>query len=81
MWVAHIITFGKLKARMALRDVGRVLGLSYGHVDRLCKMVPFDPLDHLHYKSQLIGSQDLKKEVRNNPKVKKLLELSLKLKV
>ena len=41
--VAHIITFGKLKARMALRDVGRVLGLSYGHVDRLCKMVPFDP--------------------------------------
>ena len=41
--VAHIITFGKLKARMALRDVGRVLGLSYGHVDRICKMVPFDP--------------------------------------
>ena len=35
--VAHIITFGKLKARMVLRDVGRVLGLSYGHVDRLCK--------------------------------------------
>ena len=31
--VAHIITFGKLKARMVLRDVGRVLGLSYGHVD------------------------------------------------
>ena len=41
--VAHIITFGKLKARMALRDVGRVLGLPYGHVDKLCKMVPFDP--------------------------------------
>ena len=40
--VAHIITFGKLKARMVLRDVGRVLGLSYGHVDRICKMVPFD---------------------------------------
>ena len=41
--VAHIITFGKLKARMALRDVGRVLGLSYGHVDKICKMIPFDP--------------------------------------
>ena len=41
--VAHIITFGKLKARMVLRDVGRVVGLSYGHVDRICKMVPFDP--------------------------------------
>ena len=44
--VAHIITFGKLKARMVLRDVGRVLGLSYGHVDRICKMIPFDPQDH-----------------------------------
>ena len=31
--VAHIITFGKLKARMVLRDVGRVIGLPYGHVD------------------------------------------------
>ena len=41
--VAHIITFGKLKARMALRDIGRVIGLPYGHVDRLCKMIPFDP--------------------------------------
>ena len=41
--VAHIITFGKLKARMALRDIGRVLGLPYGHVDKICKMIPFDP--------------------------------------
>ena len=32
--VAHIITFGKLKARMAIRDVGRVLGMPYGHVDK-----------------------------------------------
>ena len=36
--VAHIITFGKLKARMALRDIGRVVGLPYGHVDKICKM-------------------------------------------
>ena len=35
--VAHIITFGKLKARMAFRDIGRVLGLPYGYVDSLCK--------------------------------------------
>ena len=38
--VAHIITFGKFKARMALRDVGRVLGLSYGHVDKIVKWCP-----------------------------------------
>ena len=41
--VAHIITFGKLKARMVIRDVGRVLGLPYGFVDSICKMIPFDP--------------------------------------
>ena len=41
--VAQIITFGKLKARMVIRDIGRVLGLPYGHVDKICKMVPFDP--------------------------------------
>jgi len=35
--VAHIITFGKLKARMAIRDVGRVMGLSYGFVDTIQK--------------------------------------------
>ena len=38
--VAHIITFGKLKARMVLRDVGRVIGLPYGHVDKICKNGP-----------------------------------------
>ena len=41
--VAHIITFGKLKARMVIRDVGRVMGLPYGFVDSICKMIPFDP--------------------------------------
>src|SRR5690606_29858494 len=41
--VAQIITFGKLQARAVLRDVGRVLGLPYGQVDRLCKLVPNNP--------------------------------------
>ncbi len=41
--VAQIITFGKLQARAALRDVGRVLQMPYGQVDRLCKMVPNNP--------------------------------------
>ena len=66
--VAHIITFGKLKARMALRDVGRVLGLSYGHVDRICKMVPFDPSDLFTSKS-IIGAR-FKEEVKNNTRLK-----------
>ncbi len=41
--VAQIITFGKLQARAVLRDVGRVLSMPYGQVDRLCKMVPNNP--------------------------------------
>ena len=41
--VAQIITFGTLQARAVLRDVGRVLQMPYGQVDRLCKMVPNNP--------------------------------------
>ena len=77
--VAHIITFGKLKARMVLRDVGRVLGLSYGHVDKICKMVPFDPSRPLTLQESVDREPRFKEEVKSNAKVKKLLELSLKL--
>ena len=41
--VAQIITFGKLQARAALRDVGRVLQMRYSQVDRICKLVPNNP--------------------------------------
>ena len=77
--VAHIITFGKLKARMVLRDVGRVLGLSYGHVDKICKMVPFDPSRPLTLQESIDREPRFKEEIKNNTKVKKLIELSLKL--
>ena len=77
--VAHIITFGKLKARMALRDVGRVLGLPYGHVDKICKMVPFDPSRPLTLQESIDREPRFKEEIRNSNKVKKLISLSLKL--
>ena len=77
--VAHIITFGKLKARMALRDIGRVLGLPYGHVDKICKMIPFDPSRPLSLQESIDREPRFKQEEKNNPKVKKLIELSLKL--
>ena len=77
--VAHIITFGKLKARMALRDVGRVLGLPYGHVDKICKMIPFDPSRPLTLKESIDREPRFKEEIKNNIKIKKLINLSLKL--
>jgi len=77
--VAHIITFGKLKARMALRDVGRVLGLPYGHVDKISKMIPFDPSRPLSLQESIDREPRFKDEIKNNKKVEKLIELSLKL--
>ncbi len=76
--VAHIITFGKLKARMVLRDVGRILGLSYGHVDRICKMVPFEPSRPLTLQESIDREPRFKEEIKNK-KVEKLINLSLKL--
>src|SRR6266566_4846425 len=43
--VAHIITFGTLGAKAAIRDVGRVLGMTYADVDRIAKLVPAFPLN------------------------------------
>ncbi len=77
--VAHIITFGKFKARMALRDVGRVLGLSYGHVDRICKMIPFDPSRPLTLQESINREPRFKDEIKKDKRVDKLIELSLKL--
>ena len=77
--VAHIITFGKLKARMVIRDVGRVLGLPYGFVDSISKMIPFDP-SRPQSLSECINSEPrLQKLVNEDPRVKKLTDLSLKL--
>ena len=57
--VAQIITFGTLGAKMAIRDVGRVMGLSYGEADRLAKMIPFDP------------KMTLEKALADNPEFKR----------
>ncbi len=77
--VAHIITFGKLKARMVIRDVGRVLGLSYGFVDSISKMIPFDPSRPQNLTQCIAGEPRLQKLINEDPKVKKLIDLSLQL--
>ena len=77
--VAHIITFGKLKARMVIRDVGRVLGLAYGFVDSISKMIPFDPSRPQNLTECIAGEPRLQKLLNEDPRVKKLVNLSLKL--
>jgi len=77
--VAHIITFGKLKARMVIRDVGRVLGLPYGFVDSISKMIPFEPSRPQSLIECINSEPRLQKLVNEDPRVKKLTDLSLKL--
>jgi DNA polymerase III subunit alpha len=77
--VAHIITFGKLKARMVIRDVGRVLGLPYGFVDSISKMIPFDPSRPQNLIECINNEPRLQKLINEDPRVKKLTDLSLKL--
>ena len=77
--VAHIITFGKLKARMVIRDVGRVLGFSYGFVDNISKMIPFDPSRPQTLSECIAGEARLQKMIKEDTRVKKLTNLSLKL--
>ena len=77
--VAHIITFGKLKARMVIRDVGRVIGLPYGFVDSISKMIPFDPSRPMSLSECINREPRLQKLIKEDPRVKKLAEFSLKL--
>ncbi|APG63686.1 DNA polymerase III subunit alpha [Sphingorhabdus lutea] len=77
--VAQIITFGKLKARAVLRDTGRVLQMSYGHVDRLCKLVPNHPTDPWDLQKALSGVAELREEYRRDQDVARLFDLALKL--
>ena len=77
--VAHIVTFGKLKARMVIRDVGRVLGLSYGFVDSISKMIPFDPSRPQNLTECINNEPRLLKLIKEDPRIKKLTDLSLKL--
>ncbi|MEQ1931333.1 MAG: DNA polymerase III subunit alpha, partial [Parvularculaceae bacterium] len=77
--VAQIITFGKLQARAVLRDVGRVQGMPYGQVDRLCKLVPNNPADPVTLERALETEPRLRDERDRDTAVKALLETALKL--
>ena len=77
--VAQIITFGRLKARAVLKDTGRVLQMSYGHIDRLAKLVPNHPTDPWTLQRSLNGVSELAAEYREDKEVKRLFDLAMKL--
>jgi DNA polymerase-3 subunit alpha len=77
--VAQIITFGKLQARAVLRDVGRVLQMPYGQVDRICKMVPNNPANPVTL-AQAIASEPALQAMRDEDEnVARLMDMAQKL--
>ncbi|MEM7226911.1 MAG: DNA polymerase III subunit alpha [Pseudomonadota bacterium] len=77
--VAQIITFGKLQARAALRDVGRVLQMRYGQVDRICKLVPNNPANPVSLQQAIDGEAQLQEMRASDETVARLIDIALKL--
>ena len=73
--VSQIITFGQMKAKAVIRDVGRALGLGYGEVDKIAKLVPNKLNITLNQAIQM--EPKIREEAQANPKVAKLLEYAL----
>ncbi|MCB5201784.1 DNA polymerase III subunit alpha [Neorhizobium sp. T786] len=77
--VAQIITFGSLQARAALRDVGRVLEMPYGQVDRICKLVPNNPANPTPLSKAIEEEPKLQEEADKEPVVARLLGIAQKI--
>ena len=77
--VAQIITFGKLQAKAVIRDVGRVLQMPYMEVDRVSKMIPFNPVDPVDLQKALDMDPELRRLQREDEAIGKLLDIALKL--
>ncbi len=77
--VAQIITFGSLQARAVLRDVGRVLQMPYGQVDRLCKLVPANPANPVTLAKAVEDEVRFAEEIEKEPVVGRLIEIAKKL--
>jgi DNA polymerase III subunit alpha len=78
--VAHIVTFGTMMGRAAIRDVGRVMGVSYGEVDRIAKLIPMPKQGfHTSLSEHLKQVPELAQLYRDNPQYKKLIDLATKI--
>ena len=77
--VAQIITFGSFLARGVLRNVGRVLQMPLGQVDRLAKLIPQNPAKPVTLKEAIAGEPKLKEAAESDSQVARLLEIAEKL--
>ena len=77
--VAQIITFGKLQARAAVRDVGRVLGLPFGQVNRVAELIPNNPAKPVTLAQAIEGEPRLQEMRDGDEAIRRLLEVALQL--
>ncbi|QDH16198.1 DNA polymerase III subunit alpha [Swingsia samuiensis] len=77
--VAQIITFGKLQAKAAVRDVGRVLGLPYGMVNRVAELIPNNPAKPVSLGQAIEGETRLQEMRDSDESIRRLLEIALQL--
>jgi DNA polymerase-3 subunit alpha len=77
--VAQIITFGKLQARAVLRDVGRVLEMPYGYVDKICKLVPSNPANPPTLDEAMKAEPQIRQLANEDPQVDKLIRIARQL--
>ena len=77
--VAQIITFGTLLARGVMRDVGRVLEMPYGQVDKLTKLVPQNPANPVTLEQAIEGEPRLQAAIAEEPVVARMLAIAQKL--
>ncbi|GLR67041.1 DNA-directed DNA polymerase [Acidocella aquatica] len=77
--VAQIITFGKLQARAAVRDVGRVLGLPYGQVNKVAELIPNNPAKPVTLQQAIDGEVKLRDLRASDEGLARLMEIALQL--
>ena len=77
--VAHIITFGTLASRAAVRDIGRVLEVPYGEVDSFAKLIPFNPSNPLTLSESIKSEKSLQERINSDERISNVIDVSLKI--
>ena len=76
--VSQIVTFNKMNAKSAVRDVGRVIGLSYGEADRLARMIPSGPgQQNITLTDSALANPELRRAIETEPATRQLWEHAL----
>ncbi|MBI04805.1 MAG: DNA polymerase III subunit alpha [Pelagibacteraceae bacterium] len=77
--VAHIITFGTLASRAAVRDIGRVFEIPYGEIDSFAKLIPFNPSNPLTLSESIKSEKALQERINEDERISNVVNISLKL--